>query len=457
MRTSIRPRRIYLAEEKAKFVINCLTSNSSIANCCRVSGISPANYYRWKNTFVTGGTRALKTKVKQIRSNISDQSELEKCAYEESKLLIRYLNFLRPTTPPYCHLPAKVKFEIIEILDNISISKSRALKIIGVHKSRYYRWKRKLSDTGRFGRDLAPPQKVRIYERTEIKDTVFKVLHSPPSEYGYNRTTWKFDDLQKAIESTGVQVGRHSIRRIIKTAGYRWLKAKKVLTSADPNYRDKLNQIHSVLGNLGEREGFFSIDEYGPFAIKQRQGKKLIAPGESFTVPQWQKSKGALIMTAALELSTNQVTHFYSKKKDTEEIIKLLDLLLVKYKHLNKIYLSWDAASWHVSKKLFKKIKENNSIAKSIGSPLIDVTPLPAGAQFLNVIEAVFSGMSRAIIHNSNYQSIKEAKKAIDKYYFDRNKFFKENPKRAGQKIWGEELVRSHFAESANFKDPKYR
>jgi hypothetical protein len=32
--------------------------------------------------------------------------------------------------------------------------------------------------------------------------------------------------------------------------------------------------------------------------------------------------KGSLICTAALELSTNQVTHFYSKRKNTAEMIK---------------------------------------------------------------------------------------------------------------------------------------
>ena len=50
-------------------------------------------------------------------------------------------------------------------------------------------------------------------------------------------------------------------------------------------------------------------------------------------------------MTAALELSTNQVTHFYSKKKNTDEMIKLLDILKAEYRHLDRIFLSWDAAS----------------------------------------------------------------------------------------------------------------
>jgi hypothetical protein len=36
------------------------------------------------------------------------------------------------------------------------------------------------------------------------------------------------------------------------------------------------------------------------------------------------------------------------------------------------------------------------------GAPEIEILPLPAQAQFLNVIESVFSGMARAIIHNSD-------------------------------------------------------
>jgi hypothetical protein len=56
-------------------------------------------------------------------------------------------------------------------------------------------------------------------------------------------------------------------------------------------------------------EAFFSINEFGPFAVKMRGGKALQPPGKVRRVPQWQKSKGSLIVTAALELSRNQVIH----------------------------------------------------------------------------------------------------------------------------------------------------
>ena len=48
--------------------------------------------------------------------------------------------------------------------------------------------------------------------------------------------------------------------------------------------------------------------------------------------------------------------------------------------------------------------------------PAVALAPLPAGAQFLNVIESVFSGMARAIIANSNYASVDDARAAIDRY-----------------------------------------
>ena len=40
--------------------------------------------------------------------------------------------------------------------------------------------------------------------------------------------------------------------------------------------------------------------------------------------------------------------------------------------------------------------------------------------------------MAKAIIHNSNYQSVDECKGAIDRYFAERNQAFIENPKRAG-------------------------
>jgi len=241
------------------------------------------------------------------------------------------------------------------------------------------------------------------YEIPKYSREVFAILHSPPSTYGFNRTTWKLDDIQKVMSIKGLTISTRYISKIINEAGYRVCKAKKALTSNDPNYRKKLKKITAILSNLGHREKFFSIDEYGPFAIKLYGGRSLVPPGVFKTIPQYQKSKGSLIITAALELSTNQIIHFYSKKKNTMEMIKLLDLLIKKYSDEECIYFSWDAATWHASKSLYERVDEINSkqFRKKAKVPLVKLAPLPTSAQFLNVIESVFSGMARAIIHNT--------------------------------------------------------
>jgi transposase-like protein/transposase len=306
---------------------------------------------------------------------------------------------------------------------------------------------------------FVPRAGVRKYNDLRYKEMIFTILHSPPKEHGFNRAAWRRRDIHTAAARLGMPIGKNYIDRIIRNAGYRFRKARVVLTSNDPSYREKVDRIKKILGGLKPTERFFSIDEFGPFAVKQQGGRRLVGPGEHPTVPQFQVPKGTLIATAALELATNQVTHFYSTGKNTVEMIKLLDLLLEQYRGCSKLYLSWDAASWHASMRFLERVLEVNArkYRQAHGTPKVELAPLPARAQFLNVIESVFNGMATSVIHNSDYASMDEAKAAIDRHFAERNAFFRANPRRAGGKIWGEERVPSVFKEGQNCKNPKYR
>lgn len=316
----------------------------------------------------------------------------------------------------------------------------------------------------RHGMDISFNTKRKANEKIvehikEKKANIIKLLHQTPSLHGINRASWSLETLSEAyLKVYQESISLTSISEYIRSEGYSFKMARETLTSPDPLYREKLQKITAILSNLGEKEKFFSVDEYGPFAVKRKGGRSLVKNGETLTYPQFQKSKGCLICTAALELSTNQVTHFYSTTKDTGEMIKLLEVLLKEYAGQERIFFSWDAASWHASKKLQQKIKEVNEPTYRVAnnSPLVELAPLPSSAQFLNVIESVFSGMAKGIIHNSDYQSVEECKQAIDRYFVERNNYFKENPKRAGNKIWGKERVLPVFSETNNCKDASW-
>jgi transposase len=230
------------------------------------------------------------------------------------------------------------------------------------------------------------------YEDDEFRRAVFKVLHSPPKDYGVNRASWSMLTLREALIKDGHPACADVIRQVLKSAGYNWRKARHVLTSKDPNYREKVARVREVASLLGVDEALFSIDEFGPFNVRKIGGRSIVGPGKTPIVQQQQKSRGLIIVTAAIELSSNQVTHFYSKAKNSSEMIKLLELLRQEYRQKKKLWMTWDAASWHQSKVLETFIYENN-----LGNwPKIESLLLPAGGQFLNIIESIFSGMARS-------------------------------------------------------------
>ena len=329
---------------------------------------------------------------------------------------------------------------------------------LGIDRKTHRKYLRTFAEGGHEALFARQTKSSRKFDSEAMKQAVFGLLHQPPANHGINRTTWIMADLVRVLGETGHPACPQVIRKITKAAGYRWRKARTVLTSADPDYSEKLARIQGILSGLRPDEAFFSIDEFGPFAVKMKPGRALCAPGEPRTVPQWQKSRGCLIMTAALELSGNQVVHFYSPRKNTAEMIRMMEQLVERYHDRSRLYLSWDAASWHISKRLEQRVDEHNTVVTAGGGgPVVETAPLPSGAQFLNVIESVFSGMARAVIHNSDYRTVDDAKAAIDRHFADRNAQFARHPKRAGNKIWGKEREVAAFSEANNCKDPRYR
>ena len=283
------------------------------------------------------------------------------------------------------------------------------------------------------------------------KEKLIKLIHETPKLHGLNRTSWSMTALTLVYNKLyAPSVTYAQICRCVSQMGYRYKKTREMLTSPDPKFREKITKIQSILQKLRSNEKFFSIDEYGPVSIKIKGGRTLKHKTESpDVVPEKQKAKGIVICTAALELSTNQITHFYSTKKNTFEMIKLIDMLISQYGDQETLFLCWDAVSWHNSKILKLYIEDHNKLRK----PEIKLAPLPACTQFLNVIESVFGGLAKAVIHNSAYESVEECKGAIDVHFSARNQYFKDNPKRAGRKIWGKEIVKAKFREDQHCRN----
>ncbi|MCR8560159.1 IS630 family transposase [Mucilaginibacter sp. BJC16-A38] len=281
---------------------------------------------------------------------------------------------------------------------------------------------------------------------------IIKLLQRNPKFYGINETAWTLAALSETYQQIhGYYISTNCVGCYLKKLGYSHKKTREMLASPDPKFDQKIKRIQDILKKLQPDEKFFSIDELGPVNIRSKGGRSFVHKSETVRIiPKFEKKRGTLTCIAALELSTNQVSHFYAGRKSSMEMIQLVDLLSTKYSGEKNLYLSWDAASWHNSMMLKAHLKTLNSKAyrSAHHTPLIKLAPLPSCTQYLNIIESVFSGLSRSVIHNSDYENSAACQLAIDRYFLERNRHFMENPKRAGDKIWGKEIVRPVFTDT---------
>ena len=63
---------------------------------------------------------------------------------------------------------------------------------------------------------FTPRRGVRKYADARYKEMVFKILHAPPKEYGFNRATWRLKDLHAVMARVGLPISKTYIDRIIR-------------------------------------------------------------------------------------------------------------------------------------------------------------------------------------------------------------------------------------------------
>jgi len=89
---------------------------------------------------------------------------------------------------------------------------------------------------------------------------VFDILHDRPISFGINRSNWTQRTLATAYERRhGETIGASTVGRLIKDAGYGFKKARRVLTSPDPDYREKVELLLETLQSLKPSELLFFV------------------------------------------------------------------------------------------------------------------------------------------------------------------------------------------------------
>lgn len=114
---------------------------------------------------------------------------------------------------------------------------------LGVSKEGLRLWLRSYEKGGIAGLlDQPRPGRPRVKSK-EIEEAVEELIHRPPTDFGFDRSTWSLEAMVEYIfNSRGLAVGVQTVRDVLHEMGYRWRRAKHSVTSPDPDYQEKKGQ-----------------------------------------------------------------------------------------------------------------------------------------------------------------------------------------------------------------------
>jgi hypothetical protein len=132
--------------------------------------------------------------------------------------------------------------------------------------------------------DTASQTKADKKELRPATRALIEILHHKPKVYGINRSTWTQETLAIAFETLyGQRPSRFTVGRLLREAGLSWKKSRRVLTSPDPKYREKVKLLLRTLQSLKPDEDLFFVDELGPLQVK-RYGGRSYTPKKRYSL-----------------------------------------------------------------------------------------------------------------------------------------------------------------------------
>ncbi len=218
--------------DKVIFVLDAIASKEGVAIFCESRGVSPRSYYNWRRSvikaceeIVTKDAVLARIKQRERTNSISDYiAELRRAATERQRLSHQNAEIVISANAKRARAIQEKKMELMTFIEGVDLSKVETCKIAGLPRATYYRWRKRLLETGTVS-DLREHRRHNKTKKLEdAKEHLFKILHAPPSDYGFNRTTWKQSDLQKALARSGIIISLNNISLVIRSAGYCWRK-----------------------------------------------------------------------------------------------------------------------------------------------------------------------------------------------------------------------------------------
>jgi hypothetical protein len=255
------------------------------------------------------------------------------------------------------------------------------------------------------------------------REALSEALDHDPRELGLPFSVWSCADLARYMaeqaEGGFPLVSDETVRRHLHSMGYRVVRPVRTVTSPDPDYQAKAEQLVEQVeaARRGEVVLLFEdeVDLHllpGIIGAWTKRGKqhKVRTPGLN------QKRYGF----GAVNVVSGSLTRRVGERKNSEGFCELVEAVVAQYCPVDpnkpdevwsgrKVGLVIDNYKIHTSKKAQQTLDRY--------ADRLFVVALPTYAPHLNVIERLWKHMRRRVTHNHLFGSITELVEAVEQFF----------------------------------------
>jgi putative transposase len=327
-------------------------------------------------------------RIEQIKLDALEKEHLEKIVNKR-------------TSPQQMVLRAK-----IILMTSKGISAGEITEKLDTSKVTVSKWKKRFLENGLDGLMDQPRPGRSVKYGPEIRHKIAAEACNPPP----GRTHWTIRDLAKHMN-----VDRGIVERVFKDETIKPHRIKYYHHSTDPEFETKMLNIvglyleppdNAVVLSVDEKTGIQALDRTQPVLPLQPHGKIKNIPFEY-------KRLGTTSLLAALDVHSGTVHGQFEDRHRHQEFLSFLVRLEKTYRKKGRqIHIICDNYSAHKH----SKVKE---WADSHENIFIHFTP--THASWLNQIELWFSIMSRRVLKQGIFKSVKDLINKIEKFINEYN------------------------------------
>jgi transposase len=237
-----------------------------------------------------------------------------------------------------------------------------------------------------------------------------EIVHQSPRNFGKKSSLWTLDLMAEVCFERGITERRitgEAIRHTIARLEIDWRRAKKWMTSPDPDYAAKKARRDRLI-SLAARYPDWVLgfeDEVWWSRIAQ-PSIHAWTDGPPMRVQLLQSDRDdpdpdAICCYGFLRMDTHKVILRFVEGRPLAELsIEFLDWVCWEMRREGKkvLIVVWDDASWHTAESVPSWVRDHNRQAKKDGGVKLVICELPVASPWLNNIEPCWKHAKKAIM-----------------------------------------------------------